>query len=48
MNILDRIALHKLITTVINFILGVLKIIYPDKGSISPKRRILKRNKNDK
>lgn len=47
MNLLDRIALHKLITTLINFVLGVLKIIFPNKGSTPPKRRSLRRKQND-
>lgn len=31
MKLIDRIALHKLLTTILNFILSVLKIVVPNK-----------------
>lgn len=41
MNIIDRISLHRLITTIMNFILAVLKVVVhrSTKDTPTPRRR---------
>lgn len=42
MKLLDRIALHKLLTTIFSFIITVLKIIVPKTTDLQPERKIWK------
>jgi hypothetical protein len=52
MRLLDKIALNRLISMILNFVLGVLKILSPrsiEDSKPKPKRKILpwKKNKNE-
>jgi len=49
MNIIDRISLHRIITTVMNFILAIIKLLVnkSNDGSAAP-RRIFPRFRKDK
>lgn len=49
MNIIDRISIHKLITTIMNFILAVLKLVVKKSAEESPSpRRIFPRLRKEK
>ena len=51
MKLLDKIALNRLLSMILNFILGVLKIVAPksveDLDTPKPKRKILPWRKKD-
>lgn len=50
MKLIDRISLHKLLNTILNFIITVLKIIVPNKNVNNPdprKRRLKIRRDNE-
>lgn len=49
MNIIDRISLHRVITTVMNFILAIIKLLVNKSNDGSPTpRRIFPRFRKDK
>lgn len=38
MKLIDRLSMHKLLTTILNFILAVLKIVVPQNNKTEDKR----------